>query len=507
MAGNYEKGMYNQLMDVMAKLDAMEVEHKKNRQEIKTLTAEVTSLRTENAKMQDTVRKLREENSGLLEKCGKLEQENGLLREDNERMKRILGNDSSNSSIPPSAEPPWKAPNTYNGRKKTKKKPGAQPGHTGNGLSKRDVENKIQEGVFHHKVKEIGDKSRDYVTRYVLDLEICAVATEYRFHANEDGKYEIPSQFKGDVVYGDNIKAISAYLYGEGVVSIDRISDFINSLSGDTLSVSSGTIYNFCRGFAEKCHSVSQMLEAELLNSHEICTDATPVTNNGEMAYIRNFSTDNVVWYCCSKKKDLKTLESFPILRKFTGIFCHDHESALYHFGTGHAECNVHLCRYLRKNTEETGNRWSRDMESFLNGMNVMRRELKAAGKTRVSSDRLEKYSTRYDAIIADGRIQNQSTCGKVAKSEEATLLNRLEKYKGNHLLFLYDFDVHYSNNMSEKDLRICKNREKMAGGFRTDSGMQIYCSIMSFIETIKRRKENIFHSIAALMNGTLVKI
>ena len=58
---------------------------------------------------------------------------------------------------------------------------------------------------------------------------------------------------------------------------------------------------------------------------------------------------------------------------------------------------------------------------------------------------------------------------------------------------------------MSEKDLRICKNREKMAGGFRNEKGRQMYCDIISFIETVKRKKKNIFESIKALMNGTPV--
>lgn len=33
----------------------------------------------------------------------------------------------------------------------------------------------------------------------------------------------------------------------------------------------------------------------------------------------------------------------------------HDHETALYHFGTAHVECNVHILRYLTKNSEYTG--------------------------------------------------------------------------------------------------------------------------------------------------------
>ena len=146
-------------------------------------------------------------------------------------------------------------------------------------------------------------------------------------------------------------------------------------------------------------------------------------------------------------------------------------------------------------------------MESFLNGMNRVRRELKEAGQEEVVPEKLEGYRRRYDEIVAEGRIQNRVTRGRIAKKEEAALLKRLEKHKENHLLFLQDFQVHYSNNMSEKDLRVCKGREKMAGGFRTERGLQIYCNIMSFIETIKRRKENIFSSIAALMNGKPVKI
>ena len=42
------------------------------------------------------------------------------------------------------------------------------------------------------------------------------------------------------------------------------------------------------------------------------------------------------------------------------------------------------------------------------------------------------------------------------SQKEEKALLNHLKKYKENHLLFLYDFQIHYNNNMSEKYLRIC---------------------------------------------------
>lgn len=241
------------------------------------------------------------------------------------------------------------------------------------------------------------------------------------------------------------------------------------------------------------------------MNAHEICTDATPMKVNGKQTFIRNFSTEKEVLYLGCDKKDLPTLEQMRIYKEFTGIFTHDHETAIYHFGTGHGECNVHLERYLLKNTEETGNGWSRQMSGFLKGMNHARKVLKQSGANSFAPEQLKRYSTRYDEIIAKGLEQNKHTKGRIAKKEEKTLLNRLKKYKANHLLFLYDFRVHFSNNISEKDLRICKNRQKMAGGFRTAEGRKMYCEIMSFIETIKRRGLNIFQSIIDLMNGTPV--
>ena len=101
-----------------------------------------------------------------------------------------------------------------------------------------------------------------------------------------------------------------------------------------------------------------------------MATDATTVIVNGEQNYIRSFSIKDTVVYHAMKSKSIKALKELGFLKQYAGILLHDHEAALYHFGTGHAECNVHIIRYLRKNTEETGNRWSADMISLLSEMN-----------------------------------------------------------------------------------------------------------------------------------------
>lgn len=49
MGDNYQKDLYKQLMEVMAKVDSLEPEQKQDKKEIKRLTGEVTNLRKENA--------------------------------------------------------------------------------------------------------------------------------------------------------------------------------------------------------------------------------------------------------------------------------------------------------------------------------------------------------------------------------------------------------------------------------------------------------------------------
>lgn len=178
-----------------------------------------STVKMTNASLHEEVSSLKQKNTVLTEECNRLKSENSLLRSDNERMKRILNNDSSNSSSPPSKDEKTKPANMYNSRKPTSPKPGAQKGHKGSGLSKAVVEDKIRKEIYARRVEEIGTPGRPYITRYRLDLEVKTVAAEIRIYADDEGRFQIPAELRGDVTYGKSIKAIAAFLYSEGVVS------------------------------------------------------------------------------------------------------------------------------------------------------------------------------------------------------------------------------------------------------------------------------------------------
>lgn len=478
---DYGKGMYQQLMEIMGRLETVE---KNTKQEIYTLNNRIDTLEKENLV---------------------LKEENRLLKEDNARLKSIINNDSSNTSLPPSTDQKGGKPaNTFNGRKKTERCAGGQKGHKGTTLTKAEIEERIASGRCRHEIKTIGDAAgHKYVTKYVVDLKVEPVITEVRIYADADGKFSIPPEYRSDVTYGETVKALSVSLYSEGVMSNDRIAAFLNAAGGGELGLSEGSVYAFCRKFAKVSEPSVRNLESDLLNKGVVATDATMVTVNGKLNYIRNFSQEDTVVYHAMDSKSIEALKELDFLKQYAGILLHDHETALYHFGTDHAECNVHIIRYLRKNTEDTGNGWSGEMIKLLGEMNRTRKEYTAQGFSAFPEEMLSDYEERYFSLLQKGHTENKTTFHKYAKQDEKALLNRMEKYSHNHLLFLHDFSVPFDDNISERDLRKAKNRQKMAGGFRKDSGHEMYCSIMSIVETLKKRKMGIIENIKKLFMGT----
>ena len=516
MGGNYQKDLYKQLIEIMERCDSLE----NNLKSVKASSdSKISSLNREVKHLTSRCNALEEQNTDLLKKVDTLEKENSSLKkensslkEENLRLKSIMNNNSDNTSLPPSSDqkPSKKKVNEYNGRQNTGRKSGGQKGHAGTTLTKKSVEEKIRSGSFTHSIENWVDgivvsadalPDTDYISHYVIDLEIQAVAKELRFYADKSGNHHIPKQYLSEVTYGNTIRSLAVDLYSEGNMSLTRIQNLINSISKQAISVSEGSVYGFLNRFASLCDPSLKQIEVELLGENALCTDATYTSTDGVQSYIRNISTDGAVRYYPMNSKTIEEHRKIDILRVFQGILLHDHETALYHFGSDHGECNVHLLRYLRKNTEETGNTWSDEMIQLLTNANDRLKDL-SAKEAFFSDAEAEEISKKYEQLVSDGYEQNQNTLHKYAKEDELTLLNRLTKYQHNHLLFLTEPDVKFHNNISERDLRKCKTHQKMSGGFRKESGSKLYCDIMSIIETCKKKKMQVFDSIISIFAG-----
>lgn len=415
--------MFKQLEECMKKCDSLsqdiKVIKKEHKQEIKKLK---NNFKKEKVQLNSQIATL---NKIIVQKDKKIEK----LENEVDRLKKQINNNSNNSSTPPSTD--IKAnKKIVNNRKETKNKIGGQKGHKGITLSKKYVEENIKNKNFEHEIVHVGKISDKYNSKFKLDISVNVIATEYRFYANEKGKINIPKEFQSDVQYGSEIKTLCSVLNTEGIVAINRLTDFVSSISHGKLNISNGTIVNFVREISEKLKKPLKQIEEKILNSQIMHTDATPVRCDNKNISVRNYSTKEYTLLKATKRKSKKDIEKTNILPRYCGNLIHDHETVIYNYGKGHGECNVHLLRYLTGNYENTNNKWCKDMKNFLLSLKEMKRRKVEQGINNVTEQDFQKYSIRFDEIVERGVKENKKTKSKYYRQEEKKLLNRLNKYK-----------------------------------------------------------------------------
>ena len=109
---------------------------------------------------------------------------------------------------------------------------------------------------------------------------------------------------------------------------------------------------------------------------------------------------------------------------------------------------------------------------------NAAVREARGAGAKALAPERVAAFVDRYWAAVRLGLAFHRELPrleGKPGKRQKQrpghNLLIRLKKFKTETLRFLTDFDVPFTNNLAEQDLRMMKVRMKISGSFRTLEG------------------------------------
>ena len=181
----------------------------------------------------------------------------------------------------------------------------------------------------------------------------------------------------------------------------------------------------------------------------------------------------------------------------------HDHEAKFYNFGSAHATCCGHLTRDLRGLHELENCPWAKDMRAFMLEMNAHKN---ADLKNNISScdkEQLHKYEEQYDALLSEGRAAHSLLVkGELGENSLKNMIARLTDYKDEYLLFMRDYEMPFTNNLSERDLRASKTRLKVSGCFRSWEGVNANAKITGFVSTAKKRKRNILDSIISIFKG-----
>jgi transposase len=298
------------------------------------------------------------------------------------------------------------------------------------------------------------------------------------------------------ITYGERLKAFSAMLSCEGLVSINRIKAMLFEVTNGIIDLSEGTIAKWNKDLSVCLSPFIAEIKEKLLVQPVLHKDETGIRVANSQHWLHVLSNGLYTLYFSHKKRGNEADKAIDILPTYSGVLVHDHWKGLYSFTCEHAECNAHILRYLKSAAENCKRAWAVAMIAFLVHANNMVKEHKANNRTALDADALAEYQARYDEILEQGRVEFFAGDKLDYNSEDMKLLRRLKEYKQQHLRFLSDFQVPFDNNLAERDLRMIKSKTKVSGCFRGSEGGSVFATIKSYTSTLRKNSQNIFEGL-----------
>lgn len=487
MAANYNKSFIKDYGKLLLDIDELSSLIKDQNKIIRTLNDTVNNLSKLLTEKDDLIKKL-------------------IL--DNERLKNNNDKDSSNSSKP-SSKNGFKKVN--NSREKTNRKQGGQKGHKGYTSKTSKVEKLIESGEAKHTVIEVNknrsNNSLPYKIRYVQDIEISTVIKEYHYYPDSKGLYNIPKEQNNIVTYGSNVKATGMLLVHRVPSSMDQAVTFLNAITNGNFEITKSSLNNWTCELSHKLDPLIKEIRNGLLNSYYVNVDESPINVNGENQQLHNYSNGKYTLQYIHENKTKEAIAELDFLTKYMGILIHDHNKVQYNYGIKHGECNAHILRYLKGVTDFTKHKWAKEMTEHLKDILHQKHLLLEQKITEFNEGTLKAFSEKYDKILKEASKEYQSDYETNSyRDEERKLITRLEEYKANHLLFMYDFKIPFTNNRAEADIRPAK-RKLNVGIFRKQNGARCYLRIRSFISTFLKNNRDIFEEIKNAFDNKTISL
>ena len=469
--------------------------------------------------------RLEEENARLEEENEKLRQ---ALKEAVERIKQLeaqLGQNSRNSNWPSSRDKGRKKQRIKSLREKSGKKVGGQEGHQGQTLECRSEADEVQihrpERCHHCQGEWPQDRTAESVQkRQVIDLPpLETVVTEHQVETwvcdrcGQRSEGEFPVGVTHPIQYGPQIKSLAVYLKTEQFIPYDRSQQFLADVFGAALSP--GTLENFVQRASRQLQGVNQKIHAAVQQADVVHFDESGLYIGGRRQWLHSAGTSRLTYYVAHPNRGKKATEEIAILPHFTGTAVHDHWATYWSYeNCSHALCNVHHLRDLNAIEETFSQAWARRFKQFLLGAKAAVEQARSEGLDTLRPQKRAQVDRLYTKLVdrafranpppPDGWPTGQR--GRPQKPKPRNFAQRLAQHQSAVLAFVYNFKVPFDNNLAERDIRMIKVQQKISGSFRSWQGAHAFCSIRSYISTMRKQNFSVWTALNSLFSGPILQ-
>lgn len=499
---NYEKKFYKDYENLVNQLGKIKEENKMLL--LRALIAE------------DEQRRLESKLSKKDKQIDELSKEVANLKRELEKLKVVQNNDGTTCGLPTSKTPINKKKIIPNFAKNTGGKIGRKEGHSKDKLCKvndEEINNKIN-----HELNECPKCNNEdltftgkIITKDVIDYKIITEKTRHYFKeykCNCCGKLvheEIPNNLKEEAQYGSTTKILSLTLSNVGNVPYNKIRRILNGLSMGDINPCEGYLSKLQIKSSKKLANFVAEIREHLIKSSIIYWDDTVININKSQSCLRYYGNDDVCLFKAHEKKDKKGLDKDNILNVLNSntVVEHDHNKVNYNseYRFINAECCQHLLRDLKKVEVNIPNRtWCKNLISLFQKFDHKRNELIARGIETFNGDDINDFILEIDQNLLLGLEENEKDSKPYYAEKELTLIKRIMEYRDNYIYWILDFDIPFTNNLSERNLRGVKTKMKVSGQFQNIDRASDYANIRSYIETCRIYGVNEYESLKRLV-------
>jgi len=450
--------------------------------------------------------KLRDKINELYQVKTELEDENGKVL----KLKAQINRDYENSSISSSLKPNRKK--ITNNREKTGRKPGGQSGHKGHVRKKQIPTNVIfipapEEYTDSLKYKPTGR----IISKQKIGIRIALTVDEYfaqefrNVLTGQRVRAEFPEGVVNDVNYDGSVKAFAFLLNNHCNVSIRKVSNFLSELSDGKLVISVGMINGLSKEFSAKSEAEQKKAFADMLLAPVVNIDFTTARVNGKKMNVAVCATPDAAIYSAREHKGHEGVKG-TVAENYQNTLVHDHDKTFYNYGDAHQECLEHVLRYLKDSMSNEPNlKWNRDMRELIQEMIHFRKKLDPDGSRnpdQINPGKVKEFETKYNEILVLAKEEYEYEPPSKYYKDGFNLYKKLFNYKDNHLLFLYDKNVPWTNNLSERLLRVFKRKQAQVMTFRSLDGLDYLCRSLGIIASLHTQGKNLFEGTASIFGS-----
>jgi transposase len=457
---------------------------------------------------------LARENAELRELVTALGARLDALERENAELKRQLGQNSQNSSRPPSSDSPFAKPAPRSLRGRSGRKPGGQQGHPGSTLAQvADPNERLRHepgpccgcGADLSGAPEVGMERRqvfDLPPMTVRVSEHQLIARRCRCGVTTCGV--APQGVTAPVQYGPRITAIILYLYVGQFLSKKRTAQALAELFGTP--VSQGTVATMTQRATAGLDEFLGVVVDRIAEAPVAGFDETGLRVAGALHWVHCARTDKYTLITCHRRRGRAGIDDAGVLGRFRGVAVHD-AWAPYdtYLDVDHQLCCAHALRELQGVTDTTPPEadwcWAGQAADALVTIQQLVAEAINSGADILDVDALDKQVRLYRSAAQIGITSTAARADPVMGKHNA-LAHRLLNRQDDYLRFTTDWQIPADNNGSERDIRMIKLRQKVSGCLRTLTGAKQFCAIRSYLSTAAKHGRHFFDTLVMLAEG-----